>query len=188
MSDLYKELQSLVARRRYAYDANERRYIDDCIRNIEDRMKQEGTYTGGLTTYAIDPGRMADMQARALDKMKWVWTDGGNVRMEPEQPSKGKALAAAMESIKELTATLEQIKEEPLILYRIDRLSKDKKHCFVKKGDTDLRIKTVPKLIAGDEVLLHPKTFQIVEHLGRPPLEVSRFSPGKPPPWNPSRN
>jgi len=51
----------------------------------------------------------------------------------------------------------------------------------VKKGEIDMRIKSVPKMEEGDEVLLHPKTFQIVEHLGRPPLEVSRFSPANPP-------
>jgi SpoVK/Ycf46/Vps4 family AAA+-type ATPase len=90
-------------------------------------------------------------------------------------------LVEAQEKIKELTGILEQIQKEPTILYRIERLSKDRKFCYVKKQDTELRVEAVKNLMEGDEVLLHPKTFQIVEHLGRPPLEVSKFSPANPP-------
>lgn len=86
-------------------------------------------------------------------------------------------LTNALQQLQEMTEILENIKKEPLILQRIDRITKDKKHAFIKKGELDLRIVAPPKLVSGDEVLLHPKTFQIVEHLGRPPLEVSRFAP-----------
>lgn len=86
-------------------------------------------------------------------------------------------LAEAGTTIAELTKVLETIKKEPLVLQSVDRLSKDKKHCFVKKGNIDLRIEAVKDLVRGDEVLLHPKTFQIVERLGKPPLEQSPFAP-----------
>ncbi|MHC5536712.1 ATP-binding protein [Singulisphaera rosea] len=94
-------------------------------------------------------------------------------------PPGSKELKEAKETIKELSEILERVQKEPLILYRIDRLSKDGKHAYVKKGDTDLRIEACNDLKQGDEVLLHPKTFQIVERLGKPPLEVSRFAPDK---------
>ena len=86
-------------------------------------------------------------------------------------------LKEAKDSLKQLTELLETIKAEPLICQRIDKISKDKKHCYIKKGDTELRIVAPKDLVAGDEVLLHPKTFQVVERLGRPPLEISRFVP-----------
>lgn len=88
-------------------------------------------------------------------------------------------LAAAQDSIKELNEVLEKIQKEALILYQIDRMSKDKKHAYVRKGDIELRIESVKDLEQGDEVLLHPKTMQIVERIGKPPLEVSRFAPDK---------
>lgn len=95
-------------------------------------------------------------------------------------------LNSARQSLTELTGLLETIKKEPLVLQSIDRLSKDKKHCFVKKGTLDLRIEAVKDLARGDEVLLHPKTFQIVERLGKPPLEQSPFAPDTMPnvPWD----
>lgn len=86
-------------------------------------------------------------------------------------------LEQAQTALKEISEILERVQKEPLVLFQIDRLTKDKKHCFVKKGDQDLRIEACPDLEAGNEVLLHPKTMQIVEHLGRPPLEASRFAP-----------
>lgn len=94
-----------------------------------------------------------------------------------ESRSSSNELREAKDAIKEMTEILERIKKEALILYKIDRISKDKKHAFVKKGETDLRIEAVKGLVQGDEVLLHPKTLQIVEHLGKPPLEISRFAP-----------
>lgn len=87
------------------------------------------------------------------------------------------ALEAAKDIIVQLDELLNNIRKEPLILQRIDRLTKDKKHCYVKKAGLDLRIQAPKGLVSGDEVLLHPKTFQIAEVLGRPPLEVSRFAP-----------
>jgi proteasome-associated ATPase len=97
---------------------------------------------------------------------------------QTEQPIvSSEALAEAKEQIEELREILERVQKEPLILYTIDRVSKDKKHAYVKRGDQNMRIEACPKLEEGDEVLLHPKSLQIVEHLGRPPLEASRFSP-----------
>lgn len=94
--------------------------------------------------------------------------------------TKGRArqdLKEAGEKISELTEILERVQKEPLILFKIDRMSKDEKHAYVKKQDTDIRVEACPNLKQGDEVLLHPKTYQIVEHIGKPPLEVSRFAP-----------
>lgn len=105
-------------------------------------------------------------------------TDDAEAFRRRRGPDKARAeLLEAADKIKEMTEILQRVQEEPLILYRINRLTKDKKHCFVEKQGVELRIKACDNLKAGDEVLLHPKTYQIVEHLGRPPLEVSRFAP-----------
>lgn len=103
-------------------------------------------------------------------------TVGVDPAIEEKKPS-SQALAEAKETITKMVEILERIKKEPLIVYQVDKLSKDKKHAYVKKGDTDLRIEACPDLDRGDEVLLHPKTYQIVERIGCPPLEASRFSP-----------
>lgn len=92
-----------------------------------------------------------------------------------------KALIEASEKINALEEILTRIQKEPLILYQIDRISKDRKHAFVTKQDTEIRIEACPKLEQYDEVLLHPKSFQIVEHLGKPPLVASRFTQDNPP-------
>lgn len=96
---------------------------------------------------------------------------------EEEKKTSSSALKEAKETLTKMVEVLERIKKEPLIVYQVDKLSKDKKHAYVKKGDIDLRIEACPDLERGDEVLLHPKTYQIVERIGRPPLEASRFSP-----------
>lgn len=96
---------------------------------------------------------------------------------DEEKKTSSQSLAEAKETITKMVEILERIKKEPLIVYQVDKLSKDKKHAYIKKGDTDLRIEACPDLDRGDEVLLHPKTYQIVERIGRPPLEASRFSP-----------
>jgi len=90
-------------------------------------------------------------------------------------------LAEAQEKLKEQNAELERIAKEPLVLYTIERMSKDNKFAYIRKQDQELRIEGVKDLKRGDEVLLHPKTMQIVERLGKPPLDVSRFSPSCPP-------
>lgn len=90
---------------------------------------------------------------------------------------KSSIIAEAKKQIKELTETLERVQKEPLVLYTIQRMSKDKKYAFIKKQDQELRIEASPNLQEGHEVLLHPKTLQIVEALGFPPLEASPFSP-----------
>jgi ATP-dependent 26S proteasome regulatory subunit len=93
------------------------------------------------------------------------------------ETSNAQLLGEAQATIRELMETLERIKKEPLLLQQVDRVSKDEKHCFIKQNEKQMRIEGIKELRAGDEVLLHPKTFQIVEHLGRPPLEISRFVP-----------
>jgi proteasome ATPase len=122
---------------------------------------------------------MQQMSSRIMRDLvmptRWVGIDEGAT--SNTSPASSRELNEAKEAIKELTEILERVKKEPLVLYRIDRLSKDGKHAFIKKGETDLRVEAVKDLKQGDEVLLHPKTFQIVEHLGKPPLEVSRFAP-----------
>jgi ATP-dependent 26S proteasome regulatory subunit len=91
------------------------------------------------------------------------------------------ALREAQDTIKEITEILERVQKEPLIMMGIERISKDKKHAFIKMGDKEMRIEVVKDLEVGDEVLIHPKSMQIVERLGRPPLEVSRFAPDQVP-------
>lgn len=122
---------------------------------------------------------VGEMMSRSNPAVDFAMNEGDDMRefrrRGPEAARRD--LLEAADKIKELTGILENIQKEPLILYKIDRLTKDKKHCFVKKQDTELRIEAVKDLREGDEVLLHPKSYQIVEHLGRPPLEVSRFAP-----------
>ena len=86
-------------------------------------------------------------------------------------------LIKAKNTIIEMEGVLNRIQKEPLVFQRIERLSKDRKYAYVKKGETELRIEACKNLMVGDEVLLHPKTYQIVEHIGRPPLNISPFSP-----------
>lgn len=88
-------------------------------------------------------------------------------------------IAEAKKAVAELTEILERVQKEPLILHTVDRITKDGKHTFVRKGDIEMRIETCPDLARGDEVLLHPKSLQIVERMGRPPLEASPFAPDK---------
>lgn len=123
------------------------------------------TYRGQVAGYS-------DNMLNAIGDVKWIPEEP-----KPEESISSQVLAEAKNIIKDITTTLERIKQEPLILYQIDKITKDGKHAFVKKGDTELRIKACDPLERGDEVLLHPKTYQIVENLGKPPLEASRFSP-----------
>lgn len=94
---------------------------------------------------------------------------------EKNPPASAVAMREAQKKIDEMVAVLERIKEEPLLMQTIEKMSKDKKHTYIKKGDQELRIKATEGLEPGHEVLLHPKTMQIVESLGMPPLEASRF-------------
>lgn len=118
---------------------------------------------------------LADISLRT----RWLGGTGwGNLAMgiSDKGDNNSKLLADAMVRLTEMTEVLERIKKEALILYQIDKISADKKHCFIKKGETELRISAVEDLVRGDEVLLHPKTMQIVERLGKPPLVASRFA------------
>lgn len=98
-----------------------------------------------------------------------------------EKPIGRRELEEAKEVIEKQNEILERIKEDALIMHRIERITKDGKHTFVSKNGTDLRVKAPEGLQVGHEVLLHPKTMQIVEDLGYPPLEASQFSPANPP-------
>ena len=98
-----------------------------------------------------------------------------------EKPVGRRELEKAKEVIEKQNEILERIKEDALIMHRIERVSKDGKHTYVSKNGTDLRVKAPEGLKVGHEVLLHPKTMQIVEDLGFPPLEASQFSPANPP-------
>lgn len=88
-------------------------------------------------------------------------------------------LEDARRTITEQNEILERIQKEPLIVHTIDKISKDKKHTYYKKGDQEIRVEAPKDLQRGHDVLLHPKTFQIVENLGFPPLEASEFAPAK---------
>lgn len=128
------------------------------------------TYTGTAAKAFLDPGSLP-------------WSDGRSPNRSNKKRSIEEAeyqtLVQETARAKQLTEILESIQKEPLILQRIDRISKDKKHAFIKKGDQEIRINIVPDLKEGNEVLLHPKTMQIVEHLGRPPLKLSPFAPAE---------
>jgi ATP-dependent 26S proteasome regulatory subunit len=116
---------------------------------------------------------------RVMREQLMVGQWGAPPKPKTREEMTAQALVEAGQKIEELTSILTNIQKEPLILYQIERMTKDKKHCYVKKQDTEIRIEATKDLKEGDEVLLHPKTFQIVQHLGRPPLEVSRFAPDK---------
>lgn len=81
------------------------------------------------------------------------------------------------ENLKEMTETLERIQKEPLLTHKVLKLSDDKKWLFVKKADQELRVVAPSGLERGHVVLLHPKSMQVVENLGFPPLEASEFCP-----------
>lgn len=86
-------------------------------------------------------------------------------------------LEEANAKIKELTEILIRVQEEPLMLTNILRITDDKAWAYLQQNDKQVRIKAVPNLHPGDEVLVHPKSMQIVELLGKPPLAKSRFAP-----------
>lgn len=175
MSSL-KEKLIYLKRQLGNYPPNSEPYqqISEEIRNIEFQTLLNSPILGPLP---LDYG-FSNPQIGAVAK---YW---GMTTIETKNDSK--PLIEAQAKIKKLTEILERVQKEPLLLQQVERLSKDKKHCFVKKGETELRIESVKDLERYDEVLLHPKTMQIVEHLGRPPLEVSRFAPDSIPDisWN----
>lgn len=90
-------------------------------------------------------------------------------------------LDEAKATIKEQEEVLERIGKEPLLMHTIGRISKCGKYTFVKKGEQELRIEATKDLKVGHEVMLHPKTLQIVENMGFPPLDASQFSPAEVP-------
>jgi proteasome ATPase len=116
------------------------------------------------------------MRQEMVQRQAYMYTPGPP---KPETPPSVEALKDAKDQIDELTEVLERIQKEPLMLQKVDRISPDKKWCYVKKMNMELRVEAVKDLKRGDEVLLHPKSLQIVEHLGKPPLEASKFCPNK---------
>ena len=123
--------------------------------------------------------------ARLISKGDMSWGESKGYRYErpggKESPEKvaAQAMMDAKEQIDKLREILERIQKEPLLMQRVDRVTEDGKFAFVKKMSQDIRIEACPDLKRGDEVLLHPKSMQIVEHIGRPPLKASRFLPSK---------
>lgn len=96
---------------------------------------------------------------------------------ESEYGSMQENLERARETIKEQDEVLRNIKESPLLLFTIEKISEDGKWTYYKSGDKEMRVKATPDLKVGHEVLLHPQSFQVVENLGFPPVEASRFAP-----------
>lgn len=94
-----------------------------------------------------------------------------------EMKQESRALAEALKTISELQSTLQNIQQEPLVLRVVHRISKCKKFAFVKKGDVEIRINSTKGLERGDEVLVHPKTQQIVERIGKSESQASLFQP-----------
>lgn len=139
------------------------------LKNREDYMN----YYGGQLRDQFQGGQLGIPSSTTVASPQVIVTEKIVFKDSPS----AEALEKAKTIITQLDELLNNIRREPLILQRIDRLTKDKKHCYVKKAGLDLRILAPKDLAPGDEVLLHPKTFQIVEILGRPPLEVSRFAP-----------
>lgn len=129
-----------------------------------------------------ESGALDAMKAEAMESTKRQDAQFAAVYAGDEQTRRwSEQLDGAKKAIEVLTATLERVKKDPLMLTQVHRLSKDKKWAFIKKGEQEIRIEACPDLEQDDEVLLHPKSHQIVERLGRPPLEVSPFSPANVP-------
>lgn len=116
---------------------------------------------------------------KSSDGMMYITVNDGRVSREPETTvaASKRQLEEAAQAIKEMTETLERISKEPLLMHTVNKISKDGKYTFVKKGDQELRIEASSNLKVGHEVTLHPKSLQIVEDLGFPPLEASEFCP-----------
>lgn len=126
---------------------------------------------------AYSPVGTSNIDANQTWYSKNSTTTMGVFPQKTEQDQLTEALAQAQTTIKEQNAVLESIQKEPLLLFSVDRISRDGKHAFIKKGDQTFRLEVVKDLQPRDEVLCHPKTMQIVERVGKPPLEVSRFAP-----------
>lgn len=106
---------------------------------------------------------------------------GSDYRQKVEEVTSYQQFQEAKEIIEKQNETLERIAKDALVLHTVNRVSKCGKYTYVEKNGMELRIEAPEGLERGHEVLLHPKTMQIVESLGYPPLEASRFSPSKVP-------
>lgn len=164
----------------------ERQYIMDTARSIERsagprdaedfyRKEMDRLYNGqSRSNWIVNTDYRATTDETSMVQF---YSDGTATTAITKKDNRSQELSEAKQTIEEMKKILETIQKEPLILQTINRMSKDKKHAYIKKGDQDIRIETVKDLEAGDEVLLHPKTFQIVERIGKPPLVLSRFAP-----------
>lgn len=143
---------------------------------IEQRARQMGYQA---VEFNVDPSSSLinmDVMRGALERFgrsPWMMDEP-----KPEPITSRGALEQARDIITQQNTLLENIKKDALIMHKVDRISKCGKFTFVEKQGTQLRINAPEGLKVGHEVLLHPKTMQIVEDLGFPPLEASPFSPG----------
>lgn len=162
----------------------------DAKRIWEDRNSMglaEAVAKGGRDRYiAMDIAKISKMSNGGLGQMMAmlgndfeVFIDDAVMGSKKAAPAGKQELEEARGIIKEQNDILERLKKDALILHTIDRISKDKKYTFVAKNGVEMRIEAPEGLERGMEVLLHPKSMQIVENLGFPPLEASRFSPSK---------
>lgn len=189
---MYHPLETLGIPREALMAVRDRRDLDIIWQRVENGRMSPGEAQEAIRAtirYSKTKDTVAKCANEAEEMRRWAQMMRGTMeapawyearRMSTPEPAiqnTKEQLQEAKEVIEKQNAILENIKKEPLILYVIERLTKDKKHAYIKKQDTELRIESCPDLEVGDEVLLHPKSMQIVERLGRPPLEVSRFCP-----------
>ena len=168
----------------------ESQFLDSKIKYIQELLMDRdvdmlsrgfvGTSARPALVKRLDSPSGMEESMRALGAGGWG-SIGGIVVPEKKDTEKvaAQAMLDAKEQIEELREILERIQKEPLLMQRVDRVTEDGKFAFVKKMSQDIRIEACPDLKRGDEVLLHPKSMQIVEHIGRPPLKASRFVPSK---------
>jgi proteasome ATPase len=124
-----------------------------------------------------DGGR--EWRISKLDRIDPTQVWGNNDPVMTVSTDKRSDLEDAKRMIEQQNEVLNRIKKEPLIVHTVERISKDGKHTYYKKGEQEIRIEAPEGLKRGHEVLIHPKSFQIVEDLGFPPLEASPFAPAQ---------
>lgn len=129
------------------------------MRRLERLMREQNSFTN---TWVMDQSAVVGY---FREKQK-----------KPKEPAGRAELEKAQEILKKQNELLNNIKKDALILHKVTKLSKCGKFTFVEKQGIQLRINAPEGLKVGHEVLLHPKTMQIVEDLGFPPLEASPFS------------
>lgn len=134
------------------------------------RTLTDASYVRSVLADAVRKGPLADTDAERMFNSL--------VGAQPSGPISKSDLSTMRDALTKQNEILENLKKDALILHKVDRMSKCGKFTFVEKMGTTLRVNAPKGLKVGHEVLLHPKTYQIVEDLGFPPLEASPFSPG----------